>query len=188
MQRSAWCLLILLVGVGFNAQAKVYKWVMPDGSIQYSDKPQVAGAKEVELPPLQLYTAPPTPPPASASAKADEKKAANAQGYDVVKVAQPGAGEVIRDNGGSVNVRLELDPALRPGHTVEILLDGKSIGSGSATSASVTNVDRGSHTVSAVVKDAAGNTVATAAGVTFHLKQTSRLQPHGPPPPGGGGS
>jgi hypothetical protein len=74
-------------------------------------------------------------------------------------------------------VRLELAPALQPGHIVEILLDGTAIGSGSATSASVTNVDRGSHTVAAVVKDASGKVVASAPGVAFHLKQASKLNP-----------
>ena len=175
------CLLAVLLAVGaVPAAAKIYKWVMPDGSIQYSDRPQEEGAKEVDLPPLQTFSPPPTP--ARTPAAGDDAQARDAQGYEVVKVVSPADGEVVRDNGGTVSVQLALEPALQAGHTVEILLDGKPIGSGRATSASVTGVDRGSHTVSAVIKDASGNTVASASGVTFHLKQASRLLPARPAP------
>lgn len=156
------------------AGAKIYKWVLPDGTITYSDRPQEKGAKEMKLPPLQTYTPPPTPAPAPGPGTDKDKPAT---GYEVVKVVSPQPDEVIRDNGGTVNVRLELKPSLRDGHQVEILLDGKAIGSGASTSASVSNVNRGQHTVSAVVKDAEGKTVASAPGVTFHLKRASRLTP-----------
>ena len=66
---------------------------------------------------------------------------------------------------------------------VEILLDGKSVGSGRGTSVSLTDVDRGSHTITATVKDASGKAVATAPGVTFNLKRASRLNPPARPAP-----
>jgi len=179
-------LLLLITScvlVALPAHAKVYKWVLPDGSIQYSDRPPAGGGKEAQLPPLQLYSAPPAP------AQTREKKAEDAPAgvkYQVVEVVSPKAGEVIRDNGGTINVQLKLEPALQSGHTVEILVDGKPIGSGRATSASISNLDRGSHSVSAVIKDAGGGTVASAAGVSFQLKRASRLLPARPAGGGGG--
>ena len=168
-------LFCLAIGASPADARKIYKWVLPDGSITYSDRPQQQGAKELKLPPLQTYT----PAPAPASGGADQAAAGDNTSvpYEVVKVASPLPDETIRDNNGTVSVRLELAPALQSGHTVEILLDGTAIGSGSATSASVTNVDRGTHTVAVVVKDAAGKVVASAPGVTFHLKQASKLNP-----------
>lgn len=168
-------LFCLAIGASPADARKIYKWVLPDGSTTYSDRPQQEGAKELKLPPLQTYT----PAPARASGGADQAAAGDntTVPYEVVEVVSPQPDQTIRDNNGTVSVRLELAPALQPGHTVEILLDGTAIGSGSATSASVTNVDRGTHTVAAVVKDASGNVVASAPGVTFHLKQTSRLNP-----------
>jgi hypothetical protein len=151
-------------------QAKIYKWVMPDGSIQYSDRPQEEGAKELDLPPLQTFTPPPTP----ALDRDDEDQKTAAAGYDSVRVVAPKPDESLRDNAGTVTVRVELEPPLQPGHKVEILLDGTAIGSGAGSSATLTNVDRGSHTVSAVVKDAEGRSVASAPGVTFHLKRAAR--------------
>lgn len=185
MHKAAHLLVAFTVLACPPAAGKVYKWVMPDGSIQYSDQPQVKGAKEVELPPLQIYTPPPAPAPAAEEPAGDASAAVK---YDVVEVVSPKAGEVIRDNGGTITVQLKVEPALHAGHSVEILLDGKPVGSGRATSASISNLDRGSHSVSAVIKDAEGATVASAPGVTFDLKRVSRLLPARPPKPPGGSS
>lgn len=166
--------LAVMLAAGPADARKIYKWVLPDGSITYSDKPQQEGAKELVLPSLQTYTPPPAPAGTGAAGTADAGK--QAVSYESIKVVAPQPDETIRDNNGAVSVRLELTPPLQAGHSVEILLDGKAIGSGAATSASVTNIDRGSHSVSAVVKDASGKVLANAAGVTFHLKQASKLQ------------
>ena len=130
-----------------------------------------------ELPALQTYSAPPISPPAAAE-KVDPEAAAADVKYEVIKVVAPKAGDTLRDNGGTVSVQLSSEPALQPGHVVEILVDGKAIGSGSATSASVSNLDRGSHTISATVKDSEGKVFGNASAVTFQLHKTSRLQPN----------
>ena len=169
MTRIGILCLLLVVAVG-TAQAKIYKWVLPDGSVVYSDRPQEEGAREVELPPIQTFSPPPTPRDAGETESKEPEKT-----YDSVKVVSPQNDEAVRDNGGTVSVQIDLTPPLHPGHTVEILLDGKPIGKGRGTTATVTNVDRGTHSVSAVVKDADGKTVASAPGVTFHLKRVSRL-------------
>lgn len=186
MLRVAAFIAVILVAVAPPAAGKVYKWVMPDGSIQYSDRPQEEGAEQVDLPPLQLYTAPPTPATSQAEDAEEKDEEAVARGYDKVEFVKPTPGEVIRDNGGIVQVQLKLEPALQTGHSVEILLDGKSVGSGRATSASLSNVDRGSHSVSAVIKDDKGSTVASAPAVSFELKRVSRLLPARPAPKAGG--
>lgn len=175
--RTVSLVLILAAGVMVSPvdARKIYKWVLPDGTIAYADRPQEEGATELELPPLQTYS--PSPVPAAGGSNQGRGEDQGEVPYEVVKVVSPSPDETIRDNSGTVSVRLELAPALQAGHSVEILLDGKVIGSGAATSASVTNVDRGSHTVSAVIKNAAGKVVANAPAVTFHLKQASKLNP-----------
>ena len=168
--------LILLVLAPGLLSAKIYKWIHPDGTTSYSDQPQVDGAKEVKLPALQVYSAPPTAPPAAIDA-ADVEAAASVA-YEVVKITSPTSGESIRDNGGTVSVQLAIEPALQSGHVVEIVVDGKSIGSGTATSASVSNLDRGSHSISATIKDGAGKVIGNASAVTFQLHKASKLQPN----------
>ena len=164
-------LLILSLALSlavFGAQAKVYKWVMPDGTVKYSDSPQEEGAEEVELDPLQLYSAPPPPPLRSSPSAEGEDRPAG--GYEIA-VASPADDSVIRDNGGTVSISLSLSPGLQRGHTVDIIMDGKVLGSGRSTSITLRNVDRGSHSVQAAIKDADGNEVARASAVTFHLKR-----------------
>jgi len=173
-------LLVLLALLATPAAAKIYKWVMPDGRIVYSDTPPVEGAKEVKLPPLQVYHAKPITAPAGNGAPSKKKAAA---AYREFSVAAPENDSVVRDNGGIVTVRLKLVPPLRPGHQIEILLDGKTVGTGTATGLTLTNVDRGTHTLSAVVRDATGAEVARAPGSTFHLKHTFIRRPKKPASP-----
>jgi hypothetical protein len=176
-------LILLLVGVlCAPVSAKVYKLVLPDGSVQFTDQPQ-EGAEEVKLPPVQTFRPPPVPP--SGSGSSGERGDAGPL-YESIAVVSPRPDETLRDNTGTVDITLSLEPSLRAGHTVEILLDGKAIGSGAGTSVSVSDVDRGTHTVSAAVKDADGNTLATAPGVTFHLKRTAVGGPRAAPLPRGG--
>ena len=172
--------LIALMLSSAVVSAKIYKWVLPDGSIKYSDKPQESGATEVKLPPLQTYTPAPPPPPRQA---AEEVTGAQEEGYEVLEVLAPGHDESIRDNGGEVSVQLAIEPGLRDGHVVEILVDGTAIGSGRATNVRLSELDRGSHTISVTIKNADDEVVASAKPVTFHLLKVSRNSPNfgGPP-------
>jgi len=169
--------ILMLLAPG-PVSAKIYKWILPDGSVSYSDQPQVKGAKAVELPPLQTYSPPPTP-----SATEQSSAPALDLSYKKVEVVTPKADETVRDNGGTISVQLAIEPALKTGHEVKILVDGKSVGSGRATSASVSNLDRGSHTISATITDADGKVVKSASSVTFHLQRSSKLQPGRVPKP-----
>ena len=164
--------LIVMLLAPVPASAKIYKWILPDGSVTYSDHPQVKGAKAVELPPLQTYSPPPTPPAAEQSPAPTLDLS-----YKKVEIVTPKSNETLRDNGGTISVQLAIEPPLNAGHEVEILVNGKSIGSGRATSASVSNLDRESHTISATIKDADGKVIKSASSVTFHLQRTSKLQP-----------
>ena len=163
-------LVLLVLGLLLAApgQAKIYKWKMPDGSIRYSDKPQ-PGGEEVKLPSLQTYTA----PPVSETADIPEKAESEGAEYKTFEVKSPKNAEVVRNNAGMISIQIGLEPALGSGHSIEILMDGKSVGSGRGTSISLSNVDRGSHSIQASIKDSAGKAVKQTSSVTFHLKRNS---------------
>jgi len=161
-------LLSLLVALALPAAAKIYKWVTPDGRVVYSDRPQSKDAEEIQLGPVQTYS--PAPLPAGGAGRPAEREAP-AGGYERLAIVAPAPDEVIRDNGGTVAVRLAIEPALRPGDRVEVLLDGRPIGAGAGSAVTLTNVDRGTHTVTALVRNAEGREVARADPVTFHLKR-----------------
>ena len=170
MIRSILVVAALSVSLAPPLHAKVYKWVTPDGRVVFSDKPQAENAEEVNI-----KTTAPAATEGAAAGPAPEAAAAPDAGenakYKVFEIASPANDTVIRDVGGAVRVSLTLDPALRPGHTVTIFVDGKEIGSGKSTSATVTNVDRGTHSVKATVTGTDGKQIQSTPPVTFHLKK-----------------
>ena len=157
-----------MLAVGAAQAQKIYKYTLSDGKVVYSDRPPPADqAEEVTLEPLQTFRLPPAQPlPKSAPAKKDEP-----DGYEEFAVTSPSNDATIRNSGGNVQVRVSLSPGLRSGHSIEVTMDGKSIGSGSGTSITLTEVDRGTHTVQAAVKDDGGKVIARSNSVIFHLKR-----------------
>lgn len=171
--------LLLLVPV---ALAGTYKWVDKDGNVHYSDKP-VEGAEAVELPEPMVFDAPKVQPRVSTqSEEADEQKPDSA-GYADFNFISPKQDQVFWATGGEVPVQLGIKPGLRPGHRVLLYFNGEltkeSPMAGLGTT--LTNAFRGAHTVRAVVVNAAGDEIATAGPVTFHVKQHSVANPRNRP-------
>lgn len=169
MIRTLVIAICLMLAMGAVQAQKIYKWTLPNGDIVYSDKPPPADqAEEVTLEPLQTFSAPPAPPLASST---PSNAASEPVGYEEFKVTSPSNDATIRDNGGNVQVSLSLTPGLQSGHSIEIMMDGQPIGSGGGTSVTLTDVDRGTHTVQATVKDAEGKVVSRSNSVIFHLRR-----------------
>ena len=133
-----------------------------------TSRPPADQGEEITLEPLQGFSLPPAPSLQDSTAK---KVAPKPVGYEEFKVTSPTNDATIRDNGGNVRVSLSLTPGLRSGHSIEVMMDGQSIGSGGSTSLTLTEVDRGTHTVQAAVKDNEGKEIARSNSVIFHLKR-----------------
>ena len=169
---------ILALSVAAMASAAVYKWVQPDGSVIYSDRAPKGNTAPTELPELQEIKMPPPPPPSEDSSPAsDQSEQAPRQEYTKFEITEPANNSTIRDNAGNVTIKMDLEPALQDGDLVAILLDGKELGQGKSTAVSLTNVDRGTHKLRAIVKNAQGDTVTSAGPVTFTLQRMSVLKP-----------
>ena len=175
-------LTLLLLSIAAGATAAVYKWKKPDGSIIYSDQPPAEGATPTELPQVQEIKIA-TPPPSSE--EPEEKAAPREQtvSYTKLEITEPENDSNIRDNAGNVSVNLEVEPRLLEGDIASITLDGKEIGQGRGTSIALSNVDRGTHTLQATVKNAQGAVLITSRPVIFHLQRTSILHPNATPSP-----
>lgn len=168
-------ILLLLLSVFGSVQAKIYKWVLPDGRILYSDRPQEADAEELKLKPLQTYEAPKLPTGNSTA----KPKTPLATKYTEFGFLQPEPDASLRDDGGTVSISLRLQPGLGADHSIDILMDGKVLGSGRTTGLELQNVDRGSHTLRAVIKDQAGKELAQTSPVTFHLLKHGKAKATG---------
>lgn len=179
----ALCLILLW---GSVPAATVYKVVRPDGTVLFTDSPQPGDdAEPVEVGPINTVPSLGSP----RDAFDDTPAAPRGQGYVEVRIVRPENAATIRDNAGNVNVDVHVSPDLRQGDKIELKLDGQTVGGGNKTAFTLTRMDRGSHSLQAVIKDAAGQVVARSESITFTLQRRSAiLQPRPPrPAPSGGG-
>lgn len=159
--------LILALTLPVGAETTLYKWKDADGTVHFSDQPH-PGAEEVTVQEVPTIPAPRLPPSAPASARPA------AVSYDNVTITNPANDSTLRDNAGNISVTVAVTPLLRAdlGHKVLLDLDGQPQGEG--ISFSLTNVERGSHTLTATVIDKDGAPLISGSS-TFHLLRFSAL-------------
>ncbi len=160
--------LVIFFAASVNSET-VYKTVDEDGNIIFTDKPS-EGSEEIKLKKLQTIKNPnpakykPTPKP---TIKNQDTR------YGTFLIANPADGSGLRSNAGNITISVSLEPPLRSGHQIVITLDGKEVSNGSASSASVQNVERGAHNISASVVDESGKQLKSTSS-SFSLLRASR--------------
>jgi hypothetical protein len=156
--------------------ATVYKWVDENGVTHYSDQPH-ENAEKVTVAQPQTYKAP-KPPPQQASAAAPPK---TPPPYSSCSIAQP-ANDDTFPNATSVDAAVVTNPGVRPGDEVVLLLDGSRVANfpPSGGSTTINGIDRGSHSLQAIIRDGNGQVVCQSANVTFTVLQPSVLNPANP--------
>lgn len=167
--------LILLASPAL-ALATIYKWVDENGVVHYSDQPHT-DAEKVHLNAPQTYKAqhytpsPDGPPPDPSQHAAVTTSCA---------IASPGDQETMQ-NTDTVPVSLQIDPAPTGNTQVSIMLDGRAVATAAGQQQfTLTGVDRGQHSITAVVRDGTGRVVCTSPGVTFFVRQPSVQNPVSP--------
>jgi hypothetical protein len=159
----------------------VYKWVDEDGVTHFSDQPH-ENAQKVQLAAPQTYSAPPR---AAARASASSPRTAPpppAPPYQSCDLVAPTNDQTL-PNALSMTASVQLAPQQRAGDQVFLLLDGTRVPGLPASGTSFTiPVERGSHSLQAVVQDSDGHIVCQSASVTFHVLQPSLLNPQNPIP------
>lgn len=174
-------LLFLLAVFGLSAvsvHAEIYRWVDADGNTVYGDNPpKQSAAKPVNLPLLTVADSPvPKQEAPNAAQQAAGKKAGDeAEAYSDFKIASPTAEEAIRANEGNVTVSVALKPQLKPGDGITLYLDAKQVATGASLSFALTEVERGEHSVFAVLNDAGGNIIQNTEPVKFSVLRHSVL-------------
>lgn len=181
--------LLLLVALGSTVQAAegVWKWVDSQGVTHYADRP-VPGAVRIDI---KVQSAPaPEAEATPVSGTPATRPATPAQPlYTELEIWKPASEESVVNTGGVVQVRMRLEPAIRPRHTLALYLDGKrveNLGPG-ALEIDLQDVPRGTHSLVASVFDDTGKLVQQGQQVVFYVRQESVAQPPvGPtlrPPP-----
>lgn len=170
------CSALLGLATASAVAGTVYKWVDEKGVVHYSDQPH-PDAQTVEVKSAQTYSAPAatqsTPAPAS-----QDQKPANSETYSRCELYRPESDEVFL-NTDTVTAKFRSDPDLRSGDRVMLVLDGKRQRDQPPASSDFTlKVERGSHSLTAVIEDADGRTMCTTSGITFHVRQPSVQAPN----------
>lgn len=162
------CLVTAITSFSGVAIGGIYKYLDENGNIAYSDKP-IQGAKRMNI---QLR---PTPEPddeqQAADALENDSASKEVTNYESLELLTPKNDKVVSDRSGSVQVILLPTPRLSSTHELVITVDGKDISRGRHANLNLSQVSRGTHTVSARILDANGTTIITSPTSTFHVKQ-----------------
>ena len=171
LMRTIISLIAVLTAGAVMAQA--YTWVDDDGIVHYSDRPQ-EGAESIQLPqdraPARRFAPAPSAAPTAAAPDAAEPAAAFA--YDSVEISAPAPEETLWNIAGVLNVTLNVQPALQPGHRVRVYFDGnEQMVTGS--SFQIQEVYRGVHNLQAEVLDETGKLMARSQPNRFYVQQNT---------------
>ena len=99
-------------------------------------------------------------------------------GYSSARIISPPDGEGLRANSGNFEVRAQIEPDLRQGHRLRLLLNDKPQGAAQASSTfQLTGVERGEHQLRLQIVDDDGGLVFAGEPSTFHLLRHSKLHP-----------
>ena len=174
------CIGFALVLTASLALGQAYRWVDENGVVHYSDRPQ-PGAEEVELEPAPAVNIP-APRRTAASPQAGpgegDRDTGVAVGYDTLEIAGPAAEETLWNIGGVLNVSLNLQPALKPGHQLRVYFDGNPQQVNSAQF-QLQEVYRGVHNLQAEVLDENGQLLIRSQPIRFYVQQTTIVNPRG---------
>jgi hypothetical protein len=159
------------------AAATVYKWVDENGVVHYSDQPH-ENAEKVQLKAPQTYSAPKTPAQPQQPRRDGAKPAPV---YQSCALSEPTNDQMFM-NTSEVTAGVSIQPAVRPGDTAVVTLDGQRVPGVPASGGqfSISPVDRGTHSIQMTVQDSMGVTVCTSPSVTFHVQQPSLQSPTRP--------
>jgi hypothetical protein len=159
--------------------ATIYKWVDADGVTHYTDQPH-PGAQKLQLQGAQTYSAAAAQRgPSAAAAQASRRTPTSAPVYSSCEVTRPTNDEVFV-NASSVPASVHVDPGLRSGDRLTVMLDGAPLPVKTPidTEFMLSSVVRGTHALTTKVEDATGAVVCQSASVIFHVRQPSVLAPN----------
>jgi hypothetical protein len=169
--------LLVPTACSVAAAATVYKWVDENGVTHFSDQPH-ENAQKVELKAPQTFSAPKTSAPAS---RPSPPRGPAEKIYQTCGMSEPTNDQVFM-NTDTVSAGTSATPAIRPGDTVLVTMDGAPVPGVPSNGGqfTITPVDRGEHTIQMTVKDPSGITLCSSPSIKFSVRQASVQSPTNP--------
>ncbi|SEA14651.1 DUF4124 domain-containing protein [Microbulbifer marinus] len=162
----------------------IYKTVGPDGQVVFSDTPPVGSKSEkVELPPtnVQPIALPRPLPQRKLSPKdAGQRRDGERQPMGPVDIAivSPQDGATIPPGQRFIALQVDVAPAYPEGAEFFAVVDGQPWqGGSSGSSLDISALERGTHSVQAVLTDGRGNVLAQSQVITVYVKRPGGTVP-----------
>ncbi|MGF1642878.1 MAG: DUF4124 domain-containing protein [Thiotrichales bacterium] len=175
-------LVVALLLLSCASHAEIYRWTDKNGNVMFSDQPPPGHKVEklqITSPNLSSRTESPAKPQAEAGADESPAESPDGGGYETLQILSPKADESIRSNTGAIDVSISLSPTLQVelGHRFRILFNGNPVKEGLSPFVVLDNVDRGTHTVQALVITREGDTLKESPSVQFHVLRFTQIKP-----------
>jgi hypothetical protein len=150
----------------------IYKTVGPDGRVTFSDAPPKGRAAErVDLKPTNVQPiALPRQLPVRKLSPKDRTRDQQDAGPASIEIVSPQNGTTITPGQRTILLEVAVSPVPRDGYEFFAVVDGQPwAGSSSGTSLDISSLERGSHSVQAVLLDAYGNQRAQSQTILIHV-------------------
>ncbi len=157
-----------------GAAGKIYKVVLADGRVVYTDTPPKGAVSVEELGKLKpgstVAMTPVKPAPQAAQPRTPATPIINYR----LQVTQPAHETTLRDNQGNVNVVGQITPTNARG-SYQLFLNGALAQTQPYPQFQLTNLDRGAHEIQIKLVGETGRLLASSPTSTFYLHKASAL-------------
>lgn len=152
-----------------QTRSGIYKQVMPDGSVQFTDKPMSSGAEPVNIQNVNtVQGARKERPEIGAEVQEKTSPVPTRQEYSGLSISSPAQGATIRNPVEPIPIEVAIDPQLQPGDRLELTDNGKVI-----EGTSLVQPDRGAHQIQARIKSAKDKILIESDVVEFYIHRTT---------------
>ena len=169
----------LLLALALPASAEIYRYTDARGNPVYTNQPpQGVASESVQLGPTNTVAA-----PAATGSGAPSQDDAGPGNYSRLEITGvPDDDATLRANAGNFTFAVSLEPSLHEGDLLQVLLDGQPLSvPGTQTSFQLGQVDRGTHSLQAVIlRD--GKPLQSSASVSFTVQRVHIGSPALPRP------
>ncbi|WP_323846320.1 DUF4124 domain-containing protein [Microbulbifer magnicolonia] len=162
----------------------IYKTVGPDGRVVFTDTPPVDGkAEKVRIGPTNVQPiALPRPLPVRKLSPRDADRDSDAdrgfQGPVDIAIVSPQDGETIPPGQRAIALQVDVRPVYPEGSHFFAVIDGQPWrGGSSGASLDISALERGSHSVQAVLADDRGNVLAQSQIITIYVHRPGGTLP-----------
>lgn len=159
----------------------IYKTTGPNGEVVFTDTPPVGSDKdkvekvEISRTNVQPIALPRPLPTRKLSPQSQDEDSEDRDRYDgpySIAIINPASGTTIPPGQRQVVLQVALDPVPESGYQFFAVVDGQPWrGGSSGTSLDISALERGTHSVQAVLTDAAGSVLARSRPITLYVKR-----------------